>query len=73
MADNVCRNCKWAEWQMTAHEKPRVRKNMPGRCGYPKERIALPVCLSGVQRQVDHSAVCIWFNHEEQCRVWEKV
>ncbi len=76
--DNVCRNCKWAEWDMTAHAKPRVRKNMPAKCAYPLTRIALPMCLDAAQydisrRIADGAKPLVWWTYETPCRVWEKV
>ncbi len=32
---NDCLNCKWAEWVMTKHKKPRINKNFYGKCLYP--------------------------------------
>lgn len=73
MAMNVCRNCKWAQWQMTAHNPPRVKKAAYGHCTYPVERIAIPMSLDSQARYIKESGKsAIWWTWEYQCRVWER-
>ena len=31
---NICRQCKWAVWEMTKHKPPRISAFF-GRCDYP--------------------------------------
>lgn len=76
MPDNVCRNCKWAQWEMTKHANPRVRKELGGKCLYPVERIALPISIT-VGMFWSHRALrdgdkrLIFHGNDEPCRVWE--
>lgn len=45
MSDN-CRNCAHAEWQMTAHAKPRIKPDSVGLCVCPVEKFVLVIPVS---------------------------
>jgi hypothetical protein len=67
---NVCRNCKWAEWQMTAHKNPRPNPSKFGRCKYPLSRVAMPFMVR-MGDSGEHPSSAIWWNQVHPCRVWE--
>lgn len=48
MSQHNCLNCKWAEWPMTKHKKPRINPSEPG-CSLKPTRVIAPLasCLLG--------------------------
>lgn len=80
MADD-CRNCKWANWQMTNHNPPRINIQAFGKCSYSVPIPSLPAVLADngygpskldLLLNGSHSRA-IWSDSAYvDCPVWEK-
>lgn len=45
-----CKNCRYARWEMTKGERPRINPNQPGRCIY---RVVLPLLPKALNNFTD--------------------
>jgi hypothetical protein len=77
MMEQSCRNCKYAQWTMTAHEKPRINKNYAGRCTYVVVLEQLPIPAAANVRELSYilnprQRHAIWAERPHtDCPVWE--
>lgn len=50
MTTRSCDRCVFAEWEMTAHDPPRINRNRNGRCTY---RVQITVYPAPMARQIE--------------------
>ena len=67
--ESSCLNCRWAEWVMINHAKPRINVHRFGRCLYPAERMlaAIPASFGRTRRSLNwdiDDRFVIWPNRE---------
>ena len=72
MSQNICINCKWAQWQMTKHLPPRVKPRKSGLCLYPLSRVAVPFIMERTVGFSETPYAAIWPDFTTPCRVWER-
>lgn len=62
-----CVSCKFARWQMTARNPPRINARCCGTCSWPMpERLPVAICM---RMSVDRAV--IWAGDTVICPVWE--
>ena len=82
MDERSCRDCRFARWQMTSHEPPRVNTKRSIRCECPPDRVTvvLPAAHDIFNESRGHALtnprtwghMALWYDRPyTDCATWE--
>lgn len=74
---NSCLDCKYARWEMTKHDPPRINPRQPGRCTYHVGPLLVPksVDANALESLVNpfRGRPAIWADAPHvDCPTWER-
>lgn len=63
-----CTTCKWAHWETTNHNPPRIDRKKAGKCTYPSQQALtnMQQVIPAASREMNYGTWSIWANEAHQ-------